>query len=97
MALTKWRMLSDGTGMYRPWGRTWPEISLFTGKVMMRDNNSKRPSQTIETDVITVENVTSLVRKHIRNVAFNHFQPAYQLSGHVFYAVLANRIFLYIF
>ena len=65
MALTKWRMLSDGTGMYRPWGRTWPEISLFTGKVMMRDNNSKRPSQTIETDVITVENVTSLIRKHI--------------------------------
>jgi len=65
MALTKWRMLINEMGMYRPWGRTWPLISLSINKVVMRDNNSRHPSQTIETDIITVENVTALIRKHI--------------------------------
>lgn len=63
--MTHWKLTSDKTSMYRPHGKTWPEVAAFGTKVNARDDNGRRPSPTYSTEDITVEGVTALIQQHI--------------------------------
>jgi len=60
-----WHIVSDGTSMYRPKGRTWPCVELSGSKVYARDNNSKHPSETLITEDISVDGVKALLKRGI--------------------------------
>jgi len=57
-----WKIITNSASMYRASGKTWPEISADKNKIWGRDNNSKRPSETLSTDSVNMEGLNFILK-----------------------------------
>ena len=60
--MSDWTLIKDRANMYRPKGKTWPQVEYSNGAIYARDNNGKRPSPTLNTKDLTLEGLNQILK-----------------------------------
>ena len=60
--MSDWKLIEGRPHMYRPKGKTWPEILCSNGTINARDNNSKRPSAALTSKDLTLEGLNQILK-----------------------------------